>query len=72
MKHDAFFRCHPVFRGEELADHLSSIGRVGERMQESLVAYHTRTGRLIRIRRGLLAVIPPEADGDVYPIDLIW
>ena len=69
MKHDAFFRRHPVFRGEELAEHLSSSGRVGDRMQESLVAYHTRTGRLVRIRRGLFAVIPPEADGDTYPID---
>ena len=70
MKHDAFFRRHPVFRGEELAEHLSSNGRVGERLQESLVAYHIRTGRLVRVRRGLFAVIPPEADGDTYPIDL--
>lgn len=69
MKHDAFFRRHPVFRGEELAEHLSSSGRVGDRMQESLVAYHTRTERLVRIRRGLFAVIPPDADGDTYPID---
>ena len=30
---------------------------------------HTRTGRLVRVRRGLFAVIPPEADGDTYPID---
>ena len=69
MKHDAFFRRHPVFRGEELAEHLTSSGRVGARMQESLIAYHTRTGRLVRIRRGLFAVIPPDADGDAYPID---
>jgi len=63
MKHDAFSRRHPVFRGEELAEHLSSSGRVGARMQESLVAYHTRTGRLVRIRRGLFAVMPTDADG---------
>ncbi len=69
MRHDAFFRKHPVFRGEELADHLTASGRVGKRLQESLLAYHTRTGRLVRVRRGLFAVIPPEADGDTYPID---
>ncbi len=69
IKHDTFFRRHPVFTGEELAEHLSDGGLPGARTQESLVAYHTRTGRLVRIRRGLFAVIPPEADGDTYPID---
>ena len=69
VKHDAFFRRHPVFTGEELAEHLSSGGEKGARTQESLVAYHTGTGRLVRVRRGLFAVIPPGADGDSYPID---
>ena len=68
-KHDTFFRQHPVFTREELADHLSTGGHVGPRTQESLVAYHTRTGRLVRVRRGLFAVIPPESDGETYPID---
>ena len=68
-KHDTFFRRHPVFTGEELAEHLSTSGRAGARTQESLVAHHTRTGRLVRVRRGLFAVIPPEADSDTYPID---
>ena len=69
VKHDVFFRRHPVFTGEELAEHLSSGGEKGARTQESLVAYHTGTGRLVRVRRGLFAVIPPGADGDSYPID---
>ncbi len=69
VRHDAFFRWHPVFRGEELAEHLSSGGEAGARTQESLVAYHTGTGRLVRVRRGLFAVIPPGADSDTYPID---
>ena len=69
IRHDTFFRRHPVFSGAELAAHLSAGGHVGARTQESLVAYHTRTGRLVRVRRGLFAVIPPEADGDTYPVD---
>ena len=69
IKHDTFFRRHPVFTREELAEHLSAGGHVGARTQESLVAYHTRTGRLVRVRRGLFAVIPSEADGDTYPVD---
>ena len=68
-KHGTFFRRHPVFTGEELAEHLSTSGRAGARTQESLVAYHTKTGRLVRVRRGLFAVIPPEADSNTYPID---
>ncbi len=69
IKHDAFFRRHPVFTGEELAAHLSSGGETGARTQESLVSYHTRTGRLVRVRRGLFAVIPHGTDSDSYPID---
>ena len=69
VKHDAFFRRHQVFTGEELAEHLSSGGEKGARTQESLVAYHTGTGRLVRVRRGLFAVIPPGGDNDTHPID---
>ncbi len=69
IKHDVFFRRHPVFTGDELAEHLSSGGETGARTQESLVAYHTKTGRLVRVRRGLFAVIPHGADSESYPID---
>jgi predicted transcriptional regulator of viral defense system len=69
MKHDEFFRKHPVFTGEELARHLSSRGEVGGRAQEALLAYHQSTGRVVRIRRGLYAVIPPGAAPDSYPVD---
>jgi len=69
MKHDAFFRKHPVFTGDDLASHMSSHGEVGGRAQEALLAYHRKTGRVVRVRRGLYAVIPPGADTDSYPVD---
>ena len=69
LKHEAFFRQHPVFTGDELAMHLARIGSNGVRTQEKLLAYHTKAGRLIRVRRGLYAVIPPGANGDNYPVD---
>ncbi len=69
MKHDEFFRKHPVFTGEELAEHLSSNGEVGLRAQEALLAYHRKAGRIVRVRRGLYAVIPPGADPGSYPVD---
>jgi predicted transcriptional regulator of viral defense system len=69
MKHDAFFRNHPVFTGKELARHLSSLGEVGGRAQEALLAYHRKTGRVVQVRRGLYAVIPPGANPNLYPVD---
>jgi predicted transcriptional regulator of viral defense system len=69
MKHDEFFRKHPVFAGADMAGYLSSQGEVGGRAQETLLAYHRRTGRLVRIRRGLYAVVPPGSDPDSFPID---
>ena len=69
MKHDEFFRKHPVFTGKELSGHLSSLGEVGGRAQEALLAYHRKAGRVVQVRRGLYAVIPPGADPDSYPVD---
>ena len=69
LKHDVFFRQHPVFTGDELAVHLAGVGSDGLRTQEKVLGYHTRAGRLWRIRQGMYAVIPPGADGDTYPVD---
>lgn len=69
MRHEAFFRNHPVFTGGEFSEHLSSGGSEGARTKESILAYHTKTGRLTRIRRGLYAVVPPGSDGDLFPVD---
>ena len=69
VKHEAFFRRHPVFTGEELAVHLASRGAVGSRGQEALLAYYTRAGRVLRVRRGLYAVVPPGAQRESYSVD---
>jgi predicted transcriptional regulator of viral defense system len=69
MKHDEFFRKHPVFTGEELAKHLSYRDQVGSRAQEAFLAYHRGTGRIVMVRRGVYAVIPAGADPESYPVD---
>ena len=69
MKHQEFFRRHPVFTGEEMADYLSSCGEVGSRTQEALLAYHKKTGRVVSVRRGLYAVVPPGANPTSYSVD---
>ncbi len=69
MKHDTFFLRQPVFTGKELANHLLSGGKVGSRTQEALLSYYRKAGRVVRVRRGLYAVIPAGADPNTYPID---
>ncbi len=69
LKHDVFFRQHPVFTGDELARHLARIGSHGVRTPERVLGYHIKSGRLRRVRQGLYAVIPPGVDGDTYPVD---
>ena len=69
IKHETFFRHHPVFTGEEMAAHLVANDDAGARTQESLLAYHTKAGHLLRVRRGLFAVVPPGADSDTYSVD---
>jgi hypothetical protein len=43
MKHDGFFRTHPVFTGEELSERFSSHGDAVGRAQEAILAYHRKT-----------------------------
>ncbi|NPA94300.1 MAG: transcriptional regulator [Thermodesulfobacteria bacterium] len=69
MKHEEFFRKHPVFTGEEMSRYLASCGKVGPRTKEALLAYYKKTGRVISIRRGLYAVVPPGANPASYPVD---
>lgn len=69
MKHEEFFRKHPVFTSEELDRHLAARGNPGARTRESLLDYHRKTGHIVLVRRGLYAVIPPGAAPDAYPVD---
>lgn len=68
-RYDEFFRRHPVFTGDELARHLAARGGAGARTREAILSYHVKTGRLVRVRRGLFAVVPPGADPDSFPVD---
>jgi predicted transcriptional regulator of viral defense system len=69
MKYDSFFQKHPVFTMDEFTEYLTSRREVGARTEESLLAHFRRTGRVIRVRRGLYATVPPGASASSYPID---
>ncbi len=69
MKHNGFFEVHPVFTVDEFARYLMILGEGGARTQESILAYYRKTGRIVSVRRGLYAVIPPGRARDSYPVD---
>lgn len=69
MRLEHFFNRHPVFTGDELAAFLASEGPRNVRTQDALLLYHVKSGRLIRVRRGLYAVVPPGASPESYPVD---
>lgn len=69
MKHESFFRQHPVFTSKEFDDYLSSLGLRGPRSRESLLNYHRKTGHVLLIRRGLYAVIPHGSNPESYSVD---
>lgn len=69
MKPWDFFRQHPVFTSQEYTQFLTQEMRPGERTQEALLSYHIKAGNLVRIRRGLFAVVPKGVSPDAVVID---
>ncbi len=58
MKIRDFFHKHPVFRYEMFAAFLDAGGPRSAKTRDALLAYHVKTGHLLRVRRGLYAVVP--------------
>ena len=69
MKAQDIFLKQPVFTLPDLRHSLDREHSRNKRSREALVSYHLRHGHLIRIRRGLFAVVPPGADAATCPVD---
>jgi predicted transcriptional regulator of viral defense system len=69
MKLLDFFAQHPVFTYEEFATFLDADGPRSVKTRDSLLAHHTKTGRILRVRRGLYASVPFGATPEKFPID---
>lgn len=69
MKPRDFFNQHAIFTSQEYAQFLAKNNHAGERTQEALLSYHVKAGNLIRIRRGLFAVVPQGASSATYAVD---
>jgi len=69
MKLQEFLTKHPVFTYEEFAGFFKAKESRSSRTRDSLLAYHVRNGRLIRVKRGLFVRVPPGEDSIAYPVD---
>ena len=68
MRSVDFFETHPVFRHEEFLTAHSSGGR-SALTSNNLLARHLASGRLLRVRRGLYAVVPRGVDPGRATVD---
>ena len=64
-----FLARHAVFTIDELDRFLSNRGSGNKSTRKSLLSYHRKQGRIVRIRRGLYASIPWGVDASSTPIN---
>jgi predicted transcriptional regulator of viral defense system len=69
MALNEFFSRHPVFTLDELTRFLAGRGSINRHTRNSLLSYHRRRGRIVSVRRGLYASIPPGSDPNRFPVD---
>ena len=69
MNLNVFFSHHAVFTLEELDRFLAGKGSRNRHTRNSLLSYYRQQGRIISIRRGLYAVVPPGMSPDSCPVD---
>jgi predicted transcriptional regulator of viral defense system len=69
MKMNDFLTQHPVFTLNEFCRFQTNNGSENTNTRKALLAYYRRQGRIIHVRRGLYAVVPPGSSADSYPVD---
>lgn len=69
MSLDSFFSQSPIFSLNQLADYKSKAGTAKKEHLSQTLQYYLRKGRIISIRRGLFAVIPPHLSPEEAYID---
>jgi len=69
MSLEKFFYEHPVFRIDELAAWKVGRGAHNKRAIHGQLQHYIKSGRLLRIRRELYAVVPPNETSETVSID---
>ena len=64
-----FLATRPVFTVAEFSAWYGSRRETSERTIEALLAYHVKSGHLVRIRKRLYAAVPPASTAASVPID---
>ena len=64
-----FFPQHPVFTAEEFQDFLRDRGATSPSTRKTLLARRQKAGDVVRIRRGLYAVVPSGTTAENAPVD---
>ncbi len=64
-----FLAQHAVFTVAELDRYLCDRGSGNPNTRKSLLAYHRKRGRVVRVRRGLYAAVPVGTDPASTPVD---
>jgi len=69
MKPVDYFLHHPVFRHEDFLAFHTADGRRSPQTSASVLKQHVASGRLLHLRRGLYAVVPPGMDAASAQVD---
>jgi len=70
MRLENFFALYPVFTREEYVAFMNSQGFLNSNTQRELLVYHVKKGHVIKIRRGLYAVVSRAvSDPNNMPVD---
>jgi len=64
-----FFIKNPIFSITQVKEFLSTRGTTGDRSAEAILSYYIKSARIIRIKQGLYATIPIEANPDTFTPD---
>jgi len=68
MRSSEFFETHPLFTHEEFVQARAPRGAT-TRTSDNLLGKHLEAGRIVRVRRGLYAVVPRSVDPDSTRVD---
>ena len=69
MKIQEFLFNRPVFTFEEFTDFLAAKDSRNVKTQRAILWYYLKTGRILRVRRGLYVTVPPGLTPESSPVD---
>ena len=66
---EKFLKHNPVFTVKEINLYREKVGKKTGSSTESIIAYYTKTGKILRVKRGLYTVVHDRSDRDRFEPD---